>query len=125
MPVVNGCTQVIFQDKVALHMQGRVFALKGAIAGAAFPLAYAIAGPLADYVFEPLMAASGPLAGSLGELMGVGPGSGIRLMFIILGALTMTVTFAAYQNSRFCYLEDEVPDATPDETPAGLEAVKS
>ncbi len=125
IPVINGCTQVIFQDKVAIHMQGRVFALTGAIAGAAFPFAYAVAGPLADYVFEPLMAVSGPLAGSLGELMGVGPGSGIRLLFVLLGALTMIVTLAAYQHPRFRHLEAELPDVTPDETAAGLETAKS
>src|SRR5205823_358506 len=61
-PILNACTQVIFQEKVAPYVQGRIFALTGAIAGAALPLAYLVAGPLADYVFEPLMVPDGPLA---------------------------------------------------------------
>lgn len=125
MPVINGCTQVIFQDKVAVHMQGRVFALTGAISGIALPLAYGVAGPMADYVFEPLMSASGLFAGSVGEFMGVGPGSGIRLMFVVLGALTMIVTLMAFQHPRLRQLEDELPDAAPDAAPADLVAVKS
>lgn len=72
LPLINGSTQVIFQQKVAPELQGRVFALNGAIAGAALPLAYVVAGPLADQVFEPLMASNGFLAKSIGQLIGVG-----------------------------------------------------
>jgi len=114
IPVVNGCTQVIFQEKVPLHMQGRVFALTGALSGIALPFSATVAGPLADYVFEPLMAVDGPLAGSVGELMGAGPGSGIRLMFIILGVLLVIGTFLAYRNPRLRNIEEELPDIESD-----------
>ncbi len=111
LPIVNASSQVIFQRKVAPDVQGRVFALNGAIAGAAMPLAYVVAGPLADHVFEPLMATNGPLAGSIGQLIGVGPGRGIGLLFIVMGALTMLATIAAYQYPRLQLVEDELPDA--------------
>ena len=111
LPIINGSSQVIFQKKVAPNVQGRVFALNGAIAGASLPLAYAIAGPLADRVFEPLMAPNGPLAGSIGQIIGVGPGRGIGLLFIVMGALTILVTLAAYQYPRLRLVEDELPDA--------------
>ena len=117
LPIINASSQVIFQQKVAPDVQGRVFALNGAIAGSAMPLAYVVAGPLADQVFEPLMATSGPLAGSIGQLIGVGPGRGIGLLFIVMGALTMLATIAAYQYRRLRLVEDELPDAIADEAP--------
>ncbi|MCA1606083.1 MAG: MFS transporter [Acidobacteria bacterium] len=114
-PILNACTQVIFQEKVAPYIQGRIFALRGAITGASLPLAYLVAGPLADYVFEPLMVPDGPLAGSVGQLIGVGPGRGIDLMFMVMGSLTMIVTVVAYLYPRLRLVEDELPDAIPDD----------
>jgi MFS transporter, DHA3 family, macrolide efflux protein len=114
-PILNACTQVIFQEKVAPYVQGRIFALRGAVTDASLPLAYLIAGPLADYVFEPLMVPEGPLAGSVGQLIGVGPGRGIGLMFMVMGTLTMIVTVVAYHYPRLRLMEDELPDAIPDD----------
>ena len=114
-PILNACTQVIFQEKVAPYVQGRIFALRGAITTAALPLAYLVAGPLADYVFEPLMVPDGLLAGSVGQLIGVGPGRGIGLMFMVMGTLTMIVTVVAYLYPRLRLVEDELPDAIPDD----------
>ncbi|WP_292708894.1 MULTISPECIES: MFS transporter [unclassified Nostoc] len=109
-PIINACAQVIFQKKVAIDVQGRVFAIRQMVADASFPLAYVIAGPLADKVFEPLMVANGPLAGSIGQIIGVGPGRGIGLMLILMGALTVLVAIAAYQYPRLRLVEDELPD---------------
>jgi hypothetical protein len=121
LPIMNGSIQVIFQRKVAPDMQGRVFALMGAIAGSSLPLAYLIAGPLADRVFEPLLAPGGLLVGSIGQLIGVGRGRGIGLMFIVIGALTMLATVVAYQYPRLRLLESELPDAIADEELAKAE----
>ncbi|MGB3293326.1 MAG: hypothetical protein WBB01_10095, partial [Phormidesmis sp.] len=98
------------------------FAFNGAIAGAARPLAYGIAGPLADSIFEPLMATDGPLAGTLGRLIGVGPGRGIGLLFIVIGAAIMWATVAAYRNPRLRFVEDELPDAIAPHTPSNSPA---
>ncbi|MEH2211065.1 MFS transporter [Nostoc sp.] len=111
LPFINGSTQVIFQKKVALNVQGRVFALMGMIVGSSLPLAYLVAGPLADRVFEPLLLPGGVLAKSIGKLIGVGPGRGIGLMFIVMGALTMLTTVVAYQYSHIRLLEKQLPDA--------------
>ena len=86
---------------------------------ASLPPAYLVAGPLADYVFEPLMVPDGPLAESVGQLIGVGQGRGIGLMFMIVGALTMIVTVVAYHYPRLRLLEDELPDAIPDDKVSG------
>ena len=115
VPFINIPNQVIFQRKVPAHIQGRVFALRRAFATMALPLGYIVSGPLADRVFEPLMLPNGFLAGSIGTLIGVGPGRGIGLMFIITGCLTLFVTLAAYQYPRLRHLEIELPDAIPDD----------
>lgn len=118
--VLNICTQVIFQKKVEPSVQGRIFALRGTITSASLPFAYLIAGPLADFVFEPLMLPDGPLAETLGQFIGVGRGRGIGLMFMIVGALTIMVTAIAYQYPRLRLVEDELPDAIPDDLAPSL-----
>lgn len=97
-PFINGLVQVIFQTKVAENMQGRVFALTGAISGSAIPLAAAFAGPLADYVFEPVMAFDGPWSKELvGQLIGSGPGRGIGLLLVIVGISLLITAIIGYQ----------------------------
>lgn len=113
--IINSCSQTIWQRKVALEVQGRVFAIRRMIAWSSQPLAYLIAGPLTDRVFEPLMATKGPLASSIGQIIGVGPGRGIGLLFILMGSLTMLTTIAAYQYPRLRLVENELPDAIADE----------
>ncbi|MBE9034357.1 MFS transporter [aff. Roholtiella sp. LEGE 12411] len=110
LPIINGSNQLILQQKVPLDLQGRVFALSKMISGVSFPVAYLVAGPLADFVFEPLMAVNGPLAGSIGQVIGIGKGRGIGLLFIVMGTLTMMATVVAYQYPRLRRVEDELPD---------------
>jgi MFS transporter, DHA3 family, macrolide efflux protein len=109
-PIVNCSSQAIFQRKVASEVQGRVFAVEGMIVGSLQPLAYIIAGPLADRVFEPLMAANGLLAGSIGQVIGVGRGRGIGLLFMVMGTISMLISIIAYQYPRLRLLEDELVD---------------
>ncbi|MBD2214864.1 hypothetical protein H6G64_34595 [Calothrix sp. FACHB-156] len=40
--------------------------------------------------FEPLLVPGGLLAGNLGQIIGVGKGYGIALLFILMGMLTLT-----------------------------------
>jgi hypothetical protein len=68
------------------------------------------AGPLADNVFEPLLAADGALAGSIGRLIGTGPGRGVAFMFILSGLLVVAVAAIGYALPRVRRLEDELPD---------------
>ena len=113
VPMINACSQVILQEKVEPDLQGRVFALEGAVGSGSLPLAYLVAGPLADHFFEPLMAVDGPLAGSVGQFIGSGPGRGIGLMIVVIGILTMVLTAAAYRFPRLRRVEEELPDAIP------------
>jgi len=114
MPLILGSNQAIWQAKVEHALQGRVFALRGMIGTASVPIAYLLAGPLADQVFEPLLVPGGALAGSVGRLIGVGPGRGVGLMYMILGvSVILIVCLFYFLNPRLRRLEAELPDAAP------------
>ncbi len=117
IPIINGCSQAIWQTEIQPDVQGRVFAVRRMVSMSMMPLSLLAAGPVADNVFEPLMAVNGPLSGSVGKLIGVGPGRGIGLLFIVVGVLTMLVTVAGYMNPRLRLLEDELPDVIGEEVP--------
>jgi DHA3 family macrolide efflux protein-like MFS transporter len=112
MPISNGCSQAIWQTKVAPDVQGRVFSIRSMIAFSIQPIAYAAAGPLAERIFEPWMAEGGRLASSLGPVIGVGPGRGIGLIFVIVGALYALSTALILLHPRIRRLELELPDVT-------------
>jgi len=115
LPIINSCSQAIWQKKVAPDVQGRVFAMRRMIAWSSLPLAYLVAGPLADYVFEPLlMTPHSYLANSIGQIIGVGPGRGIGLLFMVMGTLTLLATVVAFQYPRLRRVEDELPDVVAD-----------
>lgn len=113
-PIIASSTQAIFQSKVEPLVQGRVFSIKGAIEAAGLPLGYITIGPLAEKVFEPLMATDGLLADSIGQIIGVGTGRGMGLLFIIMGILTILATCIAYFSPRLRLVEDELPDVIDD-----------
>jgi MFS family permease len=110
-PVAAGASQAIWQSKVPATLQGRVFGLRQAAAAAAMPVAILAAGPLAERVFEPLLAAGGPLAGSVGRLIGVGPGRGVGLLVIGIGAVVVAGVLFAASHRRLRQVESELPDA--------------
>lgn len=114
-PVINACSQAIWQSKTTPDIQGRVFSVRRMIAWGTIPLANLIAGPLADKVFEPWMAVDGLLADSIGRVLGVGPGRGIGLLYILLGIFNMfsTLILAFYSPTR--HVETMLPDAVPDD----------
>ncbi len=115
MALSNGCYTALIQTKVPHQLHGRIFALNQMVALSTTPLGFITAGPLADRVFEPLLILGGPLATSIGLLIGVGPGRGIGLLFIIVGLLTMAITAVGYFYPRIWRLEEEIPDANPEE----------
>lgn len=114
-PMIFGCTATLWQKKVPTYLQGRVFALRDIMSRSAMPMAYLVAGPLADRVFEPMMAADGMLAGTVGRVLGTGTGRGVALMFVLFGALPIVAAAVAYLNPRVRLVEDELPDAIPDD----------
>lgn len=109
-PIVNGSMAALLQRKVAPEMQGRVFSTTRMLAWGSIPIALALSGPVADSIFEPAMMANGALAGTVGQIIGIGPGRGMALMFIIFGLLTLIGTGIAYLYPPVRRVEKDIPD---------------
>jgi predicted MFS family arabinose efflux permease len=96
LPISRSSAQSIWQSKVPLHLQGRVFVTRDMLAIGATPLAFLAAGPLADYLFEPLLQPNGALATSAGLWFGVGAGRGVALIFFCLGLCFLITNLCAW-----------------------------
>ena len=113
VPIANAASQAIWLAKVAPDVQGRVFAARMMIGSAITPVAYLLAGPLADRVAEPLMAEGGALAGTVGRILGVGPGRGIGLIVVLTGLVVALAPLLATFIRPIRRVEVELPDAVP------------
>jgi len=112
VPIISGCSQAIWQIKVPLEMQGRVFSTRMMIAWSSFPLAFFLTGPLADRVFEPLFVEHGPMSSTmLATIIGVGPGRGAAFLLILSGILALAITTGCFFNRHLRNVENELPDA--------------
>ncbi len=98
IPLLNGSNQAIWQSKVPLEVQGKVFAARRMIAWFANPLAMLLSGPLADRVFAPRY----------------GQGEGIALMLLIFGGLGVVWGLSGYLFPKVREAETLLPDAKPD-----------
>src|SRR5581483_1956268 len=110
VPMMNASSQAIWQSKVAPDVQGRVFAVRRAIAWSSQIIAPLLAGPLADGVFKPGMSAGGFLASIFGPLVGVGSNHGIGLLISLLGVLTVIVSVLAFFVPLVRNVEIDLPD---------------
>jgi len=102
IPVLNGSNQAIWQAKVPLSVQGKVFAARRMIAWFANPLAMLLAGPLADRVFGPRY----------------GQGEGIALMLLLFGGMGVFWGLSGYLLPKVREAESLLPDAKEDPVPA-------
>jgi MFS family permease len=116
IPISAALSQAVWQKKIAPDIQGRVFAIRAMIAYMIIPLANLVAGPLADNLFEPLLQEGGALSSTfVASVVGVGAGRGIAMIFIV-SALSLWISSGyAFTNPRIRNLEEEIPDAIPDE----------
>ena len=113
MPVLNGSNQAIWQAKVAPDVQGRVFATRRLIAQITAPLAMLTAGPLADRLFEPAMQVGSRWAHLFGWLVGVGPGAGMGLLFVITSLIGALAALLGYTIPAVRNIETILPDYAP------------
>jgi DHA3 family macrolide efflux protein-like MFS transporter len=102
IPVLNGSNQAIWQAKVPLSVQGKVFAARRMIAWFANPLGMALAGPLADGVFAPRY----------------GQGEGIALMLLLFGSLGVLWGLSGYLLPKVREAERLLPDAKENQAAA-------
>ena len=118
-PIINASSQAIWQSKVAPDVQGRVFAVRRAIAWSAQMISPLLAAPLADYVFKPAMSPGGALAGVLGPIVGVGASRGVGVLITSLAILNLGVIVVAFLSPRIRHLERDLPDhVAPSAVPA-------
>lgn len=110
IPIVNACSQTIWQNTVEPAFQGRVFAMRTVLAQGTAPFSFLLAGVLADRVFEPLLLPGGALGGTVGRLLGTGDGRGMGLMMVLTGlaVAAMAIFSASFHGMR--HLEDELED---------------
>jgi len=102
--------QTLLQVKVAPDVQGRVFAARRLLTWAPDMITPLLGGALADYVMEPAMQSGGWLPTAFGWLVGTGPGSGMALIMIFFGLLTILAMLSGYLFPTVRNMEDILPD---------------
>lgn len=101
LPLVNIAAEVLIRTGVANEQQGRAWGIIGLLSQIGYLGAYLSAGVLADRLFEPLFIESGALAGSVGRLIGTGPGRGMGFILFISGICLTALTAVVASNRRF------------------------
>jgi len=110
IPIMNGSNQAIWQSKVALNLQGRVFAARRLIAQLSNPISMILAGVVADRFFEPAMQVDGRFAQLFGPLLGTGSGAGIALMIFLSSIIGIIIVMIAYSSKHVTEVETLLPD---------------
>jgi hypothetical protein len=110
IPLVNGSNQAIWQSKVAPDLQGRVFSARRLIAWLTNPISPLIGGALADFVLEPAARAGSGLPATFAWLVGTGSGSGMGLLIVFCGLISVLVGFTGYFLEPIRRAESILPD---------------
>jgi DHA3 family macrolide efflux protein-like MFS transporter len=110
IPIVDGYTNSIYQEKVQPSIQGRVFAARVFIEDLTVPLATVIAGPLVDHVLTPYMQPGHHGAELFGRYVGTGAGGAFGLIFVTIGVLGVFVAVAGFLSPNIRRIETLVPD---------------
>ncbi|WP_327091142.1 amino acid adenylation domain-containing protein [Nonomuraea sp. NBC_01738] len=111
----QGVYTTIVQIKVPQRFHGRVVSINQAISWAAFPLGFGVLTPLAGSTLEPLMRQEGALAGTLGTLIGTGPGRGLALAYLLCGVGLAVAAAIGLRTRVLSGLDTDLPDALPDD----------
>ncbi|MFI5906735.1 amino acid adenylation domain-containing protein [Dactylosporangium sp. NPDC051541] len=115
LTLANGVYTTIVQVKVPQRFHGRVFAVNTVIAFSTIPIGYAVVAPLGRHLLDPLLAPGGALAGSVGALIGTGPGRGTALLFLLLAAVMVVQVLVSLRLPSLARFDERVPDAAPDD----------
>jgi MFS family permease len=97
----------VMRTYVPIELHGRVFAARDTIQDSTVPLGLFLGGILADKVFEPFMAARS--ASLLTRMFGSSQGSGIAVMFFIVGVTGFVTSLMCLRNP--VYRELDEPEA--------------
>jgi len=105
MAFLNANLSAVMRTNVPIDIQGRVFSARDTIQYSTIPIGLFLGGALADHVFEPLMSATSPVQSILSSLVGIGKGSGIALMFLIVGIIGTITSFMCLKNPIYKELD--------------------
>lgn len=106
MAFLNANLTAVMRTTVPIGMQGRVFSARDTIQYSTIPIGLLLGGVLADTVFEPFMAAAGPLQAGLSVLFGAGRGSGIAIMFFMVGVTGFVASLLCLKNPLYRTLDE-------------------
>lgn len=103
-------SQAILQSKVAPDVQGRVFSARRMLTWFPDTFTPILGGLLADRIMEPAMLGQGWLAKTFGWMVGNTPGSGMALIMIVFGILTILAMLSGYIVPQIRNIENLLPD---------------
>ena len=109
--VMNVNMDTLMRERVPVEIQGRVFSAKSTLQNFTIPIALLLGGLLADAVFEPFMLADSPVQWILSGFFGTGKGSGISLMFFIVGIAGMLISFTRLRKPVYRELDQTEAEA--------------
>lgn len=102
IPFLAAGQRMILYQMVPRELQGSV---RNAIQYCTIPAGLLLGGYLADFVFEPFMQSGSGASAALGQLVGLGNGSGMAVMFLCTGVLGAAFSLMAYQKKEIQDLE--------------------
>ena len=117
--VMNVNMDTLMRERVPMEMQGRVFSAKSTLQNFTIPVALLLGGLLADTVFEPFMGTDSPAQRVLSGLIGTGKGTGIGLMFFVVGIAGMLISFTRLRKPVYRELDRTDTDALQKEVNGG------
>jgi len=106
----DGCGDALWQTKVAPAFLGRVFAIRDVAALCMVPLGTLLLAPLAEFVLGPALTPGGVLASNIGHVIGVGPGRGIGLIFMMAGVFNILAVLVAWTRPQVRRIDLDIPD---------------
>lgn len=101
MAFLNANLTAVMRTNVPIEMQGRVFSARDTIQYSTIPIGLFLGGILADKVFEPFMMTLSLLQELLSVFFGSGKGSGISIIFFIVGVVGCITSFIAMKNPLY------------------------
>lgn len=113
-PLIFSSYTAVWYAKVAPELQGRVFAADHLIGLAIGASASLLAGPLADRIFEPSMRSGGLLTSLVSPILGMGSGSGIALLYVLLSISIVVLGVIGFSVQRLRNVETILPDHDDD-----------
>ncbi|WP_433119630.1 amino acid adenylation domain-containing protein [Micromonospora sp. CA-246542] len=111
--LIDGHWIALIQTKVGFDLQGRVLSIFITVMMLTMPVGYLVVGPLAEHHVQPLLEPGGALAGTVGAVIGTGPGRGLALLVVLSGLLQLGWAIRGWCNPTLRLIEDDLPDAVP------------